>query len=149
MVIEPRHPFERGEFHRFHGFPGGTPMNQFGFVEAVDGFGERIIVAVTLAADGRLDAGFSQTLGVPDANVLRAPVAMMNECGVPIGLARMERLLQGIQHEVGVHRTAHPPADNAPGIDIDDESDVHPALPQGIESRFPPSFMLRHDQDSI
>lgn len=25
MVIEPRHPFERGELHRFEGFPGGAP----------------------------------------------------------------------------------------------------------------------------
>ena len=64
-------------------------------------------------------------------------------------LACRERLFERIQHEVGVHRTVHPPADNAPGKDIDDEGDVHPALPQGIESRFPPSFMLRHDQDSI
>ena len=45
------------------------------------------------------------------------------------GLARMQGLLQRIEHEVGVHRTTDPPADDAPGEHVDHEGHVQPALP--------------------
>ena len=45
-------------------------MDDLGLVEAVDGFGERIVVAVADAADGRLDPRFGQALGVFDRDVL-------------------------------------------------------------------------------
>src|SRR3546814_8485713 len=38
MVIEPRNPFQRGQFDGCLGFPGATPMNQFSLEQAVDGF---------------------------------------------------------------------------------------------------------------
>ena len=41
-VIEPADPFEGGELDRFEVAPGAAPMDQLGFVEAVDGFGEGI-----------------------------------------------------------------------------------------------------------
>ena len=70
-MVEPRHPFERSKLHRFGGFPGGTPMNELRLVEAVDGFGKRIVVAVAPAANGRPDPGFSEPPGVSDAHILR------------------------------------------------------------------------------
>ena len=48
---------------------------------------------------------------------------------VSFGLARVQRLFQRIEHKVGPHRAANPPADNAPGEDVNDESDVDKALP--------------------
>ena len=45
-------------------------MDQFGLVEAVDSFCQGIVVAVALAADGRLDTGLDEALGVADGNVL-------------------------------------------------------------------------------
>ena len=60
MVIEPRHPFERSKLHRFGGFPGGAPMNELRLVEAVDGFGERVVVAVAPTADRGFDTRFAQ-----------------------------------------------------------------------------------------
>lgn len=38
MVIEPRNPFQRGQFDGCLGFPGAAPMNQFSLVQAIDGF---------------------------------------------------------------------------------------------------------------
>ena len=58
-------------------------MNQFRcqrLVEAVDRFGERIVVAVAPATNGGFNAGLAQTLGISNADILRAPIAMMSEC---------------------------------------------------------------------
>jgi hypothetical protein len=41
----------------------------------------------------------------------------------------MQRLLQRIEHEVGVHGTAHPPTHDASGDDVNDQGDIQPALP--------------------
>ena len=95
-------------------------MDQFGLVQAVDGLGQSVVVAVPLAADRRLNPSFRQALGVADGNVLGTPV----EGGVTFGLAGIEGLLQGIEHEIGPHRAADQPADNAAGEDVDDESDI-------------------------
>ena len=42
---------------------------------------------------------------------------------------RVQRLLQRVEHKVSLHRTADPPADDAPCEDIDDEGHVHETLP--------------------
>jgi hypothetical protein len=61
LVVETCDPFQRGEFHRFLGFPWSSSMDQLGFVEAVDGLGERVVIAVALTAYGRFNAGLGQT----------------------------------------------------------------------------------------
>jgi len=63
-VVEPVHPFGGGEFHRFRVAPGSTPVDHFGFEQAVDRLGEGVVIAVTDAADGRFDAGFGEALGI-------------------------------------------------------------------------------------
>lgn len=105
--VEPRHPFERSQFHRFDGLPRCAPVDQFGLVETIDRFGQSIIVAVAQAADGGFYAGLTQTLAVSNADVLRSSVAVMNECCVSVGLAGMECLCQRIEHAVRGHRAAH------------------------------------------
>jgi hypothetical protein len=62
--VEPVDPFEGGELDRFEAAPRAAPMDHLGFVEAVDGFGEGIVVTVADAADRRLDARFGQLLGI-------------------------------------------------------------------------------------
>ncbi|MNX85066.1 hypothetical protein D3C86_1168920 [compost metagenome] len=44
-------------------------------------------------------------------------------------LPGVQCLLQGIEHEIGVHGTADPPTNDAPGEHVDDEGHVQPALP--------------------
>jgi hypothetical protein len=41
--------------------------------------------------------------------------------------------LQGIQDEAGMGGTADPPADEAPGEDVDDEGDVHKSRLGSVE----------------
>src|SRR5271154_5013695 len=45
-------------------------MDDLGLVEAVDGFGESIVVRVADATHRRLDTGLRQALGVSDGDVL-------------------------------------------------------------------------------
>ena len=54
---------------------------------------------------------------------------MMDQAGVTLGLAGVERLFQGIKHEVGPHRPADPPTDDTAGNDVDDEGDIDESLP--------------------
>lgn len=46
MMVVPGDPFQRCQFDGFPRFPGGVPMNQSRLVQAVDRFGQRIVLAV-------------------------------------------------------------------------------------------------------
>ena len=86
-------------------------------------------VAVTDAADGRLDTGLDEPLRVADRQVLRAPVAMMHEAATPDRTTLVQGLLQGIQHEAGMSGLGHTPADDATGEDVDHEGHIDEAAP--------------------
>ena len=102
-MVEPGYPFEGGQLQGLDGFPRGTAVDQFSLVEAIDGFGQGVVVTITLAADGRFDAGLGQSLGVADGNLLRAAILMMDQAGITLGLVGIKRLFQGIQNEVCTH----------------------------------------------
>ena len=76
-VVEPVHPFECGEFHCFCIPPRATTVDDLGLEQAVDSFGEGIVVGIADAADGRFDAGLQQALGVFDRDILAAPDALL------------------------------------------------------------------------
>jgi hypothetical protein len=61
-------------------------MDQLGLVQPVDRLGQRVVVAVALAAHRRLDAGLGQPLGVADADVLRPAIRMADQAAVSLGL---------------------------------------------------------------
>ena len=69
-IVEPVDPGQRPELDGLEGAPGSAPMDHLGFVEAVDRLGEGVVVGISNAADGGLDAGFGQALGVADADIL-------------------------------------------------------------------------------
>ena len=73
-MIEPGHPLQRGQFDGLSRLLGSAAMYQLRLVQAVDGLGQRVIVAVALAAHRGLNTGFGQALAVANGNVLRAPV---------------------------------------------------------------------------
>src|SRR3954449_9157123 len=129
-VVEPVDPFEGGELDRFEAAPGAAPMDQLGFVEAVDGFGEGVIVAITDAANRRLDARRGKPLGILDRDVLHTAIAVMDEAAAPDGPARVQGLLQRVEHEASVSRAGDAPADDAPREDVDDEGDIDETGPR-------------------
>ena len=65
-VVEPVHPLQGGEFNRFERAPRPTPPDHLRLVEAVDRLRESVVVGIPDAADGRLNACFGETFGVPN-----------------------------------------------------------------------------------
>ena len=86
-------------------------MDHLGFVEAVDGLGEGIVVAVPDAADRGLDACLGKPLGILDREILHTAIAVVDQTAASDWAALMQRLLQRIQHEAGVSRTGDAPAE--------------------------------------
>ena len=54
FVVEPIHPFERGELDLFQVAPGATLSDDFGLEQADDGFGQCVVVGVADASPSRL-----------------------------------------------------------------------------------------------
>ena len=103
-------------------------MDDFSFVETVDRFGEGV-VRVADAADGRLNSGFGEPLGVFDRNILGAAIAMMDEAAAAGRPSVMKRLFEGVQDKVRMRCPAGPPTDDPPGVCVDDEGDIDEAGP--------------------
>jgi hypothetical protein len=83
-------------------------MNQFGLVQAVDRFSQRVIVAVATATDGRLDTCLGQTFAVSNADVLCPSIGVVYQSPVVAGLASIQRLFKRIQNKVRGHLTRQP-----------------------------------------
>ena len=99
-MIEPVDPFQRGELDGFEGSPRATAMDDFGLVEAVDRFGQGVVIAVADAADRGFDAGLRQAFGVSDRQVLTAAIAMVDQATAAGWSAVVDRLLQGVERDL-------------------------------------------------
>ena len=53
---------------------------------------------------------------------LRAAVAVVDQPAITLAPARRRRLLRRVEHEVGLHGTSDPPADDALGENVDKEA---------------------------
>ena len=76
-IVEPVHPLEGCELDGLEVAPRASSMDDLSLVEAVDRFGEGVVVKIADAADGRLDPGFGEPLGVLDRNILGAADALL------------------------------------------------------------------------
>ncbi len=103
-------------------------MDHLRFVQSVDGLGQGVVVAVTPAADRRLDTGLCKPLHLADGDILRSSVGVMNQLIGSRRLTGVQSLLQGIQHEVCGHGRADAPAHDTLGEHVDHKGHVQPAL---------------------
>ena len=76
-MVEPVDPLQGSELHRLGMAPGTAPADHLSLEQADNRLGESIVVAVADAADGGLDAGGGQALGVADRDVLHAADALL------------------------------------------------------------------------
>ncbi len=76
-VVEPIDPFERRELDGLQRFPRSAPTDDLGLVKAVDGSGERVVIAIANTADGWFDASLNQALGVFDRDILAAADSLL------------------------------------------------------------------------
>ena len=77
LVIKPRDPFQGRQLHGFTRLPRTPAVDEFGLVQAIDGFGQGVIVAIAPAADRRRNARLGKPFAVADGNILRAPDALL------------------------------------------------------------------------
>src|SRR3954464_13587163 len=92
--------------------------------------GPRTGSAVTDAADRRLDTRRGKPLGIFDRDVLHTAIAVVDEAAAPDGPARVQGLLQRVQHEAGMSRAGDTPADDTPRKDVDHEGDIDETGPR-------------------
>jgi hypothetical protein len=109
-VVEPVHPFEGGVLDRLQGSPRATAPDDLSLEQADDGLCEGVVVAVADAPDRGLDPGLQEPFGVPDADVLPAPVAMMGQATLRRTTV-VQGLFQGVEDKARMSRPRDPPAD--------------------------------------
>jgi hypothetical protein len=88
-----------------------------------------------------------QVLRRPVEPRLRPLIAVVGQAGLH-RTAIMQSLLQSIEDKTSMRRSRHPPANDPAGEDIDDEGDVHKALPGRHvgEIRHPQHVRLRRPE---
>jgi len=80
-VVEPVEPLQRGDLDLLEGAQGAAAADQLGLVEAVEGLGERVVVAAAGRPDGGVDPGGEQPVGQRQSAVLGAAVAVVDQPG--------------------------------------------------------------------
>jgi hypothetical protein len=102
-------------------------MDWLGLVEPDDGLGKSIVEGVARDPDRRLDPDFGKAFSVPDRQVLRKTVAVMDQ---PFPeWPGMKSLLHGVEEKVAPKRSRYPPTYDHPGENVDDEGYVDEAGP--------------------
>ena len=112
-LVKPMHPIESLPLQRLDSLLGAFLANQLRFVKSADRLSRCIVVAVSGADHRGLNSRLQEPLTLADRNVLRAPVAVMDQ-STPRGLSCIKRLLQGIKNKVCLHVTANAPAHDKP-----------------------------------
>ena len=69
----------------FGGLPESLGVDELGLIEAVDGFGESIIVGIANTPHRGLKSSFCQPFGIANRQILATPVTVMDDA---IGLAK-------------------------------------------------------------
>ena len=101
-------------------------MDELGFVEAVDGLSQGVVVAVSDGSDRGLDSGGDQRIGVGQRDVVAAPIAVMDQPS-PRRFCRggLEGLLESLQWQcLSAEAGGHCPADDPSRENVCDERGV-------------------------
>jgi len=107
-VVEPIDPAERDHFQIPHVAPRALAMNELSFVEPVHRLGEGVIT-VTDASNLWFDAGFGQTLGIANGQILPAAIRVLYQATFLNMLSVMQGLFKSIEDKVSFGRPQDPP----------------------------------------
>ena len=79
-------------------------MDDLGLEQTDHGLGQGIVIAVSDAGDGGLDAGVSQAFSVLDRHVLAAAIRVVNQPIITGWTSFMQRLFQDVEDELCLPR---------------------------------------------
>lgn len=77
LGVVPVDPFQGFPFDLCRRFPGTEEVDDLGLEQADDALGQGVVVGISDTADGCVDAGLGQPLGVLDRQVLAAADALL------------------------------------------------------------------------
>lgn len=127
-VVEPVNPFGGGVFHGVEASPRATAVDDLRLEGAIDRFGQGVVVPVADTADRGVDTCLGEAFGLFDRQISRSAIRVVRQPRA--GLALRNGLFEGIGHEPGMGRPAHPPTDDAAGEGIGDKRHIDEALPR-------------------
>src|ERR687898_2161785 len=130
--VEPVDPFGGGEFDVIDAAPRPLFLDQLGLVEAVDRLGQGIVIRRPDSTDRGLDTSGGEPFGEGQRYVLGPAVMVMDQAGqvaAAVAGPGPDGLLNRVEDELGGHRGAGPPAEEAAGVGVDDEGYVDPTRP--------------------
>lgn len=125
--VEPLHPVGGGDFDVVDVAPGTLPADEFIFERSDGGFGQRVVQGVADGADGGIDTFVDEPVGECHRRVLSTGIAVGDQApqsGVAFGGAGEERVLDGIEDQVGGHRCGGAPAHDPATERVDDKGNV-------------------------
>src|SRR5690606_35505932 len=95
--------------------------------------------------------GFGEALGVANTDILRSAVRVVHQTAAMNGPPFVQGLLESVEHKARMRCPAHPPADDAAGVGVDDEGHVDEARPCADvgEVRKPEPVRSRRVEDPI
>ena len=103
-----------------------VPPDQFGFQRFEEGLNGGIVKAISFAAHRHLKALIAQALLVVMTAILATAIGVVNTARW--WLTQIDRHVECADCEVFLHAIADRPADDAPGIEINDHGQVEPTL---------------------
>lgn len=109
-------------------------LKHFVFEGADEGLGPGVMVGVGASGHALAEAGLGEGLAEGGAGVLAAAVAV--EDGALSG-AGLECLPEGVEDEIRAEMIGQSPAEDAPGVEVDDDGEVEPTGGGGDEGDIP------------
>lgn len=124
-IIEAVDVLKDGGFGLASGLPCAPP-DQLGLDRLEEGLDGSVIVAIALAAHRHLEPMLAQDLLIVVRTVLAAAIAVEDRASGrrPEG----DRHLQRPDRQIAFHAVADSPADHAAGMQVEDHSQIQPAL---------------------
>ena len=139
-VIEPVDVSGDGVFGLLAGLPCDRP-DQLRLDGLEERFHHRVVVAVPAPAHRDQDAAFAEQRLIVDRAVLRSAVGMVNQPGCRV--ASHQSTAQGFDREIAFQAVTRRPADDTAREEVQDDSEVEPALCRPDVGYVCPPFSVR------
>ncbi len=129
MIVDPKDLFSGSVFRCFKVAPWAASVNKFSFKQVVDLLSPNTVIGIPDAAHRRCNHRLCQPLGVPNLQILRPAVRVMQRL-VLCWPALIIGLLKSVEDHANMCRAPCPRTNDPLGKHVDDESHIDKQLPR-------------------